>query len=313
MANYRLKLSNFIYNSWFHKNKITKKQQSSSSSNPHTKDHLVADQRKSYYFPRDLTEDSPPPKTQSPETPRKSSKKRRPPTHKKPVQQKSVSGEHTLPRRCYCRVTPESIWTASNSSDIEFLSPELPVSSRESLSCSCNTTSSYDEVYGKVDLPPIITKSTKKEGLESGKWMIDGGSRSLSMKVVKEDVMETPTTHTTRSPVRRSTGGKVIKGNCYSPRVGNRVRVQGINGGGRRSNGYRRSLSESMAVVKTSVDPGRDFKESMVEMIMQNNMKSSKDLEDLLACYLLLNSDDYHDLIIKVFKQIWFESTDIRL
>lgn len=198
----------------------------------------------------------------------------------------------------------------SNSSDTEILSPELPVSSRESLSCSCHTTSSYDEVYGKVDLRPIKTKSTKKEGVESGKWMIEEGSRSLSVKVVKEGVIGISTADT-RSPVRRFPGGKV-KGNCYSPRVGNRIRIQGINGG-RRSNGYRRSLSESMAVVKTSVNPGRDFKESMVEMIMQYNMKSSKDLEDLLACYLLLNSDEYHDLIIRVFKQIWFESTDIRL
>ncbi|KAI3525766.1 hypothetical protein L1887_04833 [Cichorium endivia] len=315
MANYRLKFSTFIPNSWFYKNKLTKKQQSSPATKPHNQDPPVADQRKSYYFTRDLVgtgkEDSPPPKTRSPDRPRKSTKKRKPPTHKKPVQQRLLlSGELGSAGSCRCRVTPESIWTGSNSSDTEFLSPELSASARESVSCSCYTPSSYDEVYGKVDLPPIITKSVKKEGFGSGKWRIEEGCRSLTVKVVKEDVMGMATTHT-RSPVRRFSGGKV-KGNCYSPRVGNRVRVHGINGG-RRSNDYRRSLSESTAVVKTSVDPGRDFKESMVEMIMENNMKSSKDLEDLLACYLLLNSDKYHDLIIKVFKQIWFESTDIRL
>lgn len=103
-----------------------------------------------------------------------------------------------------------------------------------------------------------------------------------------------------------------MKGNSYSPRIGNRVRVQRINGG-RRSYGNRQRLSDSMVVVKTSVDPGKDFKESMMEMIMENNIKSSKDLEDLLACYLSLNSDEYHELIIEVFKQIWFESTHIRL
>jgi uncharacterized protein (TIGR01568 family) len=68
-----------------------------------------------------------------------------------------------------------------------------------------------------------------------------------------------------------------------------------------------------LAVVKSSFDPQKDFRESMVEMIVENNIKASKDLEDLLACYLSLNSDEYHDLIIKVFKQIWFDLTDIKL
>lgn len=70
-------------------------------------------------------------------------------------------------------------------------------------------------------------------------------------------------------------------------------------------------MSESFAVVKTSKDPKRDFKESMVEMIIENNICGSKDLEDLLACYLSLNSDEYHDLIISVFKQIWFDVVEI--
>jgi uncharacterized protein (TIGR01568 family) len=71
-------------------------------------------------------------------------------------------------------------------------------------------------------------------------------------------------------------------------------------------------VTDSFAVVKSSYDPQRDFRESMVEMILQNNIRASKDLEDLLICYLSLNSDEYHDLIIKVFKQIWFDLTDIR-
>ena len=98
-----------------------------------------------------------------------------------------------------------------------------------------------------------------------------------------------------------------------SPRIASR-RVQA---NGRRSvssaaaaAAARRSLSDSFAVVKSSLNPQRDFRESMVEMIVQNNIRTSKDLEDLLACYLSLNSDEYHDLIIKVFKQIWFDLTD---
>ncbi|KAL9236161.1 hypothetical protein vseg_010862 [Gypsophila vaccaria] len=66
-------------------------------------------------------------------------------------------------------------------------------------------------------------------------------------------------------------------------------------------------ISESFAVVKSSFDPQNDFKESMVEMIVQNNLRAPKDLENLLACYLSLNSVEYHQVIIKVFKQIWFD------
>ncbi|KAM7264420.1 hypothetical protein ACFE04_002103 [Oxalis oulophora] len=62
----------------------------------------------------------------------------------------------------------------------------------------------------------------------------------------------------------------------------------------RRSNSS--SSSSSFAVVKYSYDPHRDFKESMLEMIVHNNIRASKDLEDLLACYLSLNSHQYHHL-----------------
>ncbi|CAA7033365.1 unnamed protein product [Microthlaspi erraticum] len=68
-----------------------------------------------------------------------------------------------------------------------------------------------------------------------------------------------------------------------------------------------RKSVRSRAVVKASVDPRRDFKESMEEMIAENNIRASKDLEELLACYLCLNSDEYHHIIITVFKQIWLD------
>ncbi|KAF8030910.1 hypothetical protein BT93_D0183 [Corymbia citriodora subsp. variegata] len=64
---------------------------------------------------------------------------------------------------------------------------------------------------------------------------------------------------------------------------------------------------ERFAVVKCSYDPQRDFRESMMEMIIERRIRRSKDMEELLACYLTLNSDEYHGLIIKVFRQVWFE------
>ncbi|GMI93075.1 ovate family protein 4, ARABIDOPSIS THALIANA OVATE FAMILY PROTEIN 4 [Hibiscus trionum] len=95
-----------------------------------------------------------------------------------------------------------------------------------------------------------------------------------------------------------------------SPKIGSR-KFQGL---ARKSVSWssRKNLSESLAVVKSSLDPQKDFRESMVEMIRENNIRASKDLEDLLACYLSLNSDEYHGLIIKVFKQIWFDLCDAR-
>ncbi|XVF87275.1 hypothetical protein PTKIN_Ptkin18bG0106000 [Pterospermum kingtungense] len=64
---------------------------------------------------------------------------------------------------------------------------------------------------------------------------------------------------------------------------------------------------ESFAVMKCSFDPEKDFRDSMVEMIREETISQPEELEELLACYLTLNSDTYHDLIIKVFQQVWFD------
>ncbi|KAH0470943.1 hypothetical protein IEQ34_000666 [Dendrobium chrysotoxum] len=73
----------------------------------------------------------------------------------------------------------------------------------------------------------------------------------------------------------------------------------------------RNGLTDSFVVVKSSSDPKGDFRESMVDMIVENNLFSLKELEELLACYLLLNSSEYHDLIVEVFEKIWSDITDI--
>ncbi|CAI9755182.1 unnamed protein product [Fraxinus pennsylvanica] len=63
---------------------------------------------------------------------------------------------------------------------------------------------------------------------------------------------------------------------------------------------------DSFAVVKSSFDPQRDFRDSMMEMIMEKDIRQQDELEELLACYLMFNCNDYHDLIIKVFRQILY-------
>ncbi|XP_057949206.1 transcription repressor OFP5 [Malania oleifera] len=68
-----------------------------------------------------------------------------------------------------------------------------------------------------------------------------------------------------------------------------------------------RTELDSFAIVKCSFNPRQDFRDSMIEMITEKKITKPDDLEELLACYLTLNSDEYHDLIIKVFRQVWFD------
>ncbi|KAK4710956.1 hypothetical protein R3W88_005469 [Solanum pinnatisectum] len=74
-----------------------------------------------------------------------------------------------------------------------------------------------------------------------------------------------------------------------------------------------RTVFDSYAIMKCSFDPFSDFRDSMIEMITQRGIKSSEELEELLACYLTLNCDEYHDIIIKVFRQVWFELNQVNI
>ena len=66
-------------------------------------------------------------------------------------------------------------------------------------------------------------------------------------------------------------------------------------------------VKESVALVKNSDNPYSDFKESMTEMILEKNIQESGDLEELLQCYLSLNCEDYHNVIVEVFTEVWRE------
>ncbi|KAG9155272.1 hypothetical protein Leryth_026579 [Lithospermum erythrorhizon] len=61
----------------------------------------------------------------------------------------------------------------------------------------------------------------------------------------------------------------------------------------------------SFAVVKRSSDPYNDFRTSMVEMIVEKQIFSAKDLENMLQCFLTLNSHHHHIIIVEVFMEIW--------
>ncbi|XP_044463508.1 transcription repressor OFP8 [Mangifera indica] len=64
-------------------------------------------------------------------------------------------------------------------------------------------------------------------------------------------------------------------------------------------------VKDSFAVVKSSSDPYNDFRTSMVEMIIEKQLFAARDLEQLLQCFLSLNSYHHHRIILEVFTEIW--------
>ncbi|KAH9611404.1 hypothetical protein KSS87_018330, partial [Heliosperma pusillum] len=64
-------------------------------------------------------------------------------------------------------------------------------------------------------------------------------------------------------------------------------------------------VRESYAVVKRSENPYNDFRRSMAEMVVEKNMFDRKDMEELLRCFLSLNSESLHGVIVEAFVDIW--------
>lgn len=64
-------------------------------------------------------------------------------------------------------------------------------------------------------------------------------------------------------------------------------------------------VRESFAVVKKSEDPYEDFKRSMAEMVVEKRMFEAAELEELLRCFLSLNSVHHHETIVRAFTEIW--------
>ncbi|KAL2479314.1 Transcription repressor OFP4 [Abeliophyllum distichum] len=406
MGNYRFRLSDMIPNAWFYKLKDMNKTRNWKNAHPTKKKqqnttpsavaapiqpsinrqipHHLSDQRKSYYFTRDLNPEpnnltfytNSPSTTRVaeehfPEPARKSSRRRRSTKRNRNFNVRPSSRlvtSSSVSSGCRCGASVESVWTkpdstpeeypnspdGSSSSEHESVLPEYGsdrgltpdtfdgmLSWSTSRRCRIENDIIIDmenqkpfnhKLDGFDNLPPIITRPsdtgyTKKETKPtdtnnptkilrtSAKFQEQNVYGSLSVKVVKEDIQSTcPKQHkTSTSPIRRFPGNSPgLKLRTNSPRLAASLRIQGRKSTScTSSSNSRRSVSESLAIVKSSQNPQRDFRESMVEMIVENNIRTSKDLEELLACYLSLNSDEYHDLIINVFKQIWFDIIDI--
>ncbi|RDX62288.1 Transcription repressor OFP6, partial [Mucuna pruriens] len=69
--------------------------------------------------------------------------------------------------------------------------------------------------------------------------------------------------------------------------------------------GLGRAGREGVAVEKDSDDPYLDFRHSMLQMILENEIYSKQDLRELLNCFLQLNSPHHHGVIVRAFTEIW--------
>lgn len=64
-------------------------------------------------------------------------------------------------------------------------------------------------------------------------------------------------------------------------------------------------FKDSVAIVKDSDNPYHDFRQSMLQMILEKEIYSKDDLQELLNCFLDLNSPAHHEIIVKAFTEIW--------
>lgn len=61
----------------------------------------------------------------------------------------------------------------------------------------------------------------------------------------------------------------------------------------------------ALAVEKDSDDPYLDFRQSMLQMILENEIYCKDDLKELLNCFLQLNDPYLHGIIVSAFTEIW--------
>uniref|UniRef100_A0A1J3JZ65 Transcription repressor n=1 Tax=Noccaea caerulescens TaxID=107243 RepID=A0A1J3JZ65_NOCCA len=286
--NYRFKLSELIPNAWFYKLRDmgrSKKQQNSTLSHSPIKKHHPL----------------PTPSTTTARSPR-------PPPPRR-------SSHHSRPLRTAPSDTPRK--SAGNGflhrATVSSAPNHAPSSA---LCCHANphfdfsTTSGESTVIGTGSFSPELRSDqvlVPDESLESSSH---SPCSCVSSKMSKATAFTPPPELDLRPIVTKPRSKQTtVRKTVVSSPAGVRVRMRSPRISTRKSvsGGSAARSRRSRAVMKASVDPRRDFKESMEEMIAENNIRASKDLEELLACYLCLNSDEYHHIIISVFKQIWLD------
>ncbi|KAG6583701.1 Transcription repressor OFP6, partial [Cucurbita argyrosperma subsp. sororia] len=73
------------------------------------------------------------------------------------------------------------------------------------------------------------------------------------------------------------------------------------------------SIPNSIAIEKNSDNPYDDFRQSILEMIIEKKIYSTNGLQELLNCFLQLNSPYHHEIIVRAFTEVSNEFTSHRL
>ncbi|KVI01265.1 transcription repressor OFP8-like [Cynara cardunculus var. scolymus] len=82
-------------------------------------------------------------------------------------------------------------------------------------------------------------------------------------------------------------------------------RIAAAAGGGGGCRDTEVVAMDGFAVAKESKDPHEDFRSSMVDMIVEKGIFGVEELENLVECFLSLNSEEHHKVIFEVFAEIW--------
>lgn len=346
MGNHRFKLSDMMPNAWFYKLRDMSKVRSHNHAKKNTQSSTPVPRNSFHYATRADTKLCILPRNPKfHDPPRKSSSKKRAkrktiympsprkiapsepeiPVWLKPGNIQDYYDGPTSPDRADFPESPLSgLFQCSDSFDDDHHNPDQSYLSP----CSCKLSSSAADIiidvdetsYGVInmdrltefdmisepDLPPIQTKPGKQQQQQ----------QHVVVSLEESTIFNNTSIKFPIEKARRNKRSSTSPGSRKSFSGGVRIRGSGRKHGSRKVEGRHRKsakeekkgmfYTESFAIVKASIDPEKDFRESMMEMIMENNIRNSKDLEELLACYLSLNSNQYHDLIIKAFEQIWF-------
>jgi uncharacterized protein (TIGR01568 family) len=234
------------------------------------------------------------------------------------------------------RGTNEVEWKSAKSVDKESLEWESPqtiwtpkrdkckiVASGSRKHCSASSLSSKKSSLRNIAKDGVFaTKNLEETAGLSAENLCSEWQKLKAMKIEElksKSEKERKSLHVSRDSQRRRTKQN-SKVRVYSPRTASKVEICKIKAledmkksklkmkkKEKERIAEETTCLESFAVAKCSFDPQQDFRDSMLEMIMEKRISQPEELEELLACYLTLNSDEYHDLIIKVFRQVWFD------
>ncbi|KAL9158526.1 hypothetical protein ABFS82_08G074800 [Erythranthe guttata] len=213
--------------------------------------------------------------------------------------------------------------SSASEDDLPFLPPAPPPSSAEENYCRGKRKNKKKKKNKYRNVPSRLRTSTSSA--ESGWFSSDGGAASAAAAAGEEHYREETGTLVSSAPSLSTTDTT----SSNSHKIKNKRRVISSKRRGvvswppplpseeveipARLSMLKKlipcaidgKVKESFAVVKRSENPYEDFKNSMMDMITEKQMFDHRDLEQLLQCFLSLNSGNYHGIIVQVFSDIW--------